>query len=132
MSYEGDLEAKCTRQLLERIRQTREDEPIEVIVQVKDPHALERLESAQGQTIESVVGAEQQHTDDLVEGVAEAIRRFERQGWPVRLLDTSWLTHSVLASAPSRVVKILARRKDVNLIDLNSEFGNRLIAAPCH
>ena len=131
MSHDGALAAKCTRQLLERIRQIREDEPIEVIVRIKDPHALERLESAKGQAIEAVVGAEQQHTDNLLKGVVEAIRRFEQQGLPVRLLDTSWLTHSVLASAPPKVVKILARRKDVDLIDLNTEFGSRLIAAPC-
>ncbi len=56
------LGAKCTRKLLERIRHTREDEPIEVIVRVQDPHALERLEGAKGQAIESVVGAEQRHT----------------------------------------------------------------------
>jgi hypothetical protein len=112
---------KYTQQLLQYLQHAGEGQPIEVIVRVKDPEALTRVQGMAGHPSENVAEREQQHTQDLLGNVVEFVRDLERQGAPIQLLDTSWLTHSVLATAKPAILRKLAQRDDVDLIDLNAE-----------
>lgn len=114
---------KCSRQLVRRIQSARKSDPIEVIVRVLDLEALGRIRKLSTSTPDAMVAAEHRHTQEQIENVVEFLQKLEKEGAPVRLVDTSWLTHSVLAIATPGIVKLLAQREDVESIDLNGEVA---------
>jgi hypothetical protein len=107
------MSAKYTKTLLDKINATRSDKPIEVIIQVSDLASLE-----QSQDIEK----EMQRTQRLMAELVTFLTKLEKNGENVKMLDASWLTHSVLAIATPSVLRELVKRDDVNLIDLNTEI----------
>jgi bifunctional DNA-binding transcriptional regulator/antitoxin component of YhaV-PrlF toxin-antitoxin module len=96
-------------------------EPLEVIVRIKDPKALMRAQSMAGHRPDEIAEREREYTRSLLDNMVEFVHSLERQGAPVRLLDTSWLTHSVLARATPAIVRKLAERDEVDLVDLNAD-----------
>jgi hypothetical protein len=123
MSAPTSTRWKYSRELLRQLERSGNNKPIEVIVRVKDPEALTRAmaEATAGYLPDEVAEQEQRHTQDLLGKVIEFVQRLEGQGAPVRLLDSSWLTHSVLASATPAIVRKLAEREEVDLLELNAE-----------
>jgi hypothetical protein len=114
---------KCSRQLLNRMQGAQKGDPLQVIVRVTDSAALARLERLATQAPDLLVDAENEHAAAALENVAQFLRTLEREGAPVRILDTSWLTHSILAMATPKIVHLIAQREDVDSIDLNAEVG---------
>jgi hypothetical protein len=123
MSNPAAVCRKYTRQLLSHLGRAGDGKPLEVIVRIKDPEALSRTRAMAGTPPDKIAEREQQHAQVLLGNVVEFIQDLERQGAPVRLLDTSWLTHSVLARATPAIVHRLAEREEVDLVDLNAEIG---------
>jgi len=108
------MSSKYTKQLLNQINASSNDMPIEVIIRVSAPSALERTND---------IEEEMQHTQQLMASLVSFLTELERNGANVKLLGTSWLTHSVLATASPMVLRKLTKRDDVDLIDINAEIG---------
>jgi hypothetical protein len=121
MNNSNTVRQKYTKQLLHHLQQVGDRQPVEVIVRVKDPVAMTRVQGMAGDPPDKIAEKEQQHTQDLLDNLVGFVHDLERRGAPVRLVDTSWLTHSVLATATPAVVRMLAEREDVDQIDLNAE-----------
>ncbi len=112
---------KCTKQLIERISVNNNDSLIEVIIRLRHPCGLKRP----GQSVkdsQSVVQQEKQHAQQLMEKLVEYLHQLENEGAKAKLLDTSWLTHSVLAAVSPPILRKLAERDDVDIIDINAEI----------
>ncbi len=63
-----------------------------------------------------------------MENLTAFIQQLQDEGMSIKLLDTSWLTHSVLVTVTPPIVSMLAKRDEVDLMDLNSEIKG--IASP--
>jgi hypothetical protein len=114
---------KVTEPILDWLNTADDEDQLDVIVQLKDPHALERRSnggSARG--AESVVQRKQrkqQHAQETTEDLVEFIRRLEGEGANVRYEGTLWLMPSVLVAASPPIIEMLSERSDVERIHPN-------------
>lgn len=122
MNPQPDIYDKCTQPLLDWMSTARDDDRAELVVRLNDPYALERPGGWFGQGTQEVHQKEQQHISYNMEDLVTFIRELEDEG-EARLLDTSWLTHSVLVEASPSAVRALVKREDVDLIDVNTKVG---------
>jgi hypothetical protein len=113
---------KYTRGVIDWMSKARDADESEFIIRLKDAHGIERPMTRSPQDAEALQRAEQDEAHQLMEGLIDYIHRLEQERPGVRLLDSSWLTHSVLVRATPRMVRLIGRRNDVDLIDLNSEI----------
>ncbi len=123
MSKKQKIQKKYTRQLVSRLRVAHRNEPVAVIVHVKDVDGLERPGRHAARDFYSVVESEKEHSQHLMENLVEFVHQLEEEGDQVELLDTSWLTNSMLLVATPPTLSKLAERDDVALLDVNAELG---------
>ncbi|MBM3236367.1 hypothetical protein FJZ31_08720 [Candidatus Poribacteria bacterium] len=128
MKNYSEICKKCTKQLLQQMSVNGNDRPIEVIIRLRHPNGLKRSNSQSVKDSQSIVQEEKQNAQQLMENLVEFLHQLENEGAKTKLLDTSWLTHSVLAVASPPILRKLAERDDVDIIDINAEI--RGIAHP--
>jgi hypothetical protein len=119
MSHDAHICDKCTEPVLDWLRTARDNDQIEVIVRLKDTHALERPSNRVAKRAEAVQ-REKLRARPIVDNFVESLSQLEDGNADIRLLDTSWLTHSALVVASPQGVKMLSGRDDVDLIDVNA------------
>lgn len=116
------MQKKYTKQLLRRINEADNEDSIEVIVRLRDLEALQRPARSLSRSQQAIVKSEKRHAQQLVEDLVAYLYQLENKGAKVKLLDTSWLTHSVLVAVSPPILRKLAKREDVDLLDVNAEF----------
>ena len=122
MSGNSETDGKFTDDLRDKLKALADDETVEVIIRLKDIHAFEGSTQESGVDRNSKIRSEMKHAEGLMADLVEFLRGLEQQGGRVKLIDTSWLTHSVMASATPRILDSIAEREDIDLIDINSEL----------
>ena len=125
MNKSMDVRKKFTKQLIQRMSGTRDDDVIEVIVRLRDDDAIDRARVHSQKGPEVVGELERQQAQKSLHRLVEFIRQLEKEGERVSLIDTSWLTHSVLITSSPQILRVLAERNDVDLIDINPELHVR-------
>lgn len=122
------FQEKCTRSLLDWVNGAGYGDQRELIIRLKDRAGLERLRRQPVQYNDSIREDEAQRAYRLMENLTAFIQQLQDEGMSIKLLDTSWLTHSVLVTVTPPIVSMLAKRDEVDLMDLNSEIKG--IASP--
>jgi hypothetical protein len=125
MNHEAHISDKCTEPVLDWLRTARDNDQIELIVRLKDSHALERPSDCVADRAEAV-RREKQRARLGMEDFVKSLNQLEEGDADIRLLDTSWLTRSALVVATPQRVEMLSRRDDIKLIDVNSTLRTAL------
>lgn len=121
MKLSETIKRKCSSRLCEKLSSLAKVEIIQVVVRAKDPAALKRPYLIEGADPGKRI--EQEQMQRTLEPLTAFVRRLERETQAIRLIDTSWLTHSILVSGQLESITKLADHDDVQSMELNTEIN---------
>lgn len=121
MKLSETIKRKCSTRLCKKLASVSESDVFEVIVRAKDVNALTRPTLIRDADPEKRIELEQRQGETVLKNLATFIRALGNDSQPVRLIDTSWLTHSLLVSATPESVAQIAANDDVQSLELNAE-----------